>query len=129
LTSLRNGALASDVVWDQPGNHAVQLDLQLEDGSFVGTQSDATYTNTTMMAFTATGATKWMIPGYEPQQTAAAGGLIAMSGAGTYELSASGALVRPVAAVSSNISWSGDAYSGLAGVVEAVELPGVQRVY
>ena len=127
LTSLRNGALASDVVWDQPGNHAVQLDLQLEDGSFVGTQSDATYTNTTMMAFTATGATKWMIPGYEPQQTAAAGGLIAMSGAGTYELSASGALVRPVAAVSSNISWSGDAYSGLAGVVEAVELPGVQR--
>jgi alpha-tubulin suppressor-like RCC1 family protein len=125
LTSLRNGTLASDMVWQQPGNHAVELGLQLEDGSFVGTLSDASYANTTMMAFTATGETKWTLPGYEPQQTAAGGGLVAVSAAGSYEFDAQGGLVRPIAALPSYTSWAQDAYAASAGVVEAVEVPGI----
>jgi alpha-tubulin suppressor-like RCC1 family protein len=125
LTSVRNGTLASDVVWDQPGNDAVQLDLQLEDGSFVGTLSDATYTNDTMLAFTATGATKWAQSGYVPQQTVSGGGLVAMSASGTYEFDAQGGLVRPIAALPSYTSWAQDAYAASAGVVEAVEVPGI----
>src|SRR6185503_14009989 len=74
-----------------------------------------------MIAFNATCATKWTLPGYEPQQTVAGGGLVAN---GT-EFDAQGAAVRPVAALPSYSSWSQDAYSATTGVVEAVELPGV----
>jgi alpha-tubulin suppressor-like RCC1 family protein len=122
LTSLRNGTLASDVVWQQPGSHAVQLDLQLEDGSFVGTLSDASYTNDTVLAFTATGATKWTLPAYFPLRTGAGGGLVATSGSldEAVEFDLNGVALRRVTDSSLQRSWTTAAYNGSNGVLELV---------
>jgi hypothetical protein len=115
LTSLKNGTLASDVVWDQPGNQAVHLDLQLEDGSFVGTQSST-------MVFNATGTTKWTLSAFYPVRTGAGGGLVGSSGSldDAVEFDSSGVALRRVANSSLQRSWTTAAYNGSNGVLELV---------
>jgi hypothetical protein len=71
------------VVSDQTG--PVLPLLQAQDGSFVGTVGTgpalATTTQTSMIAFDATGSVRWSVPGYDPQ-IAIEGGIIATDASG-----------------------------------------------
>jgi hypothetical protein len=80
LTSLRNGTLASDVVWPRTGLDSTRPTLQLEDGSFVAGDTAG------IVVFDATGTIKWTLPGYFAVQTADGGGLVATSSDGTSNL-------------------------------------------
>ena len=63
-----------------PGGGQVLPVLQAQDGSFVGTTEDPDTYNNDMVAFDATGATRWIVPNETPQIATADGGVIGQSG-------------------------------------------------
>ncbi|MBZ5556722.1 MAG: IPT/TIG domain-containing protein [Acidobacteriia bacterium] len=124
LSTMTNGALASDVVWS-PGityGAPVQPVLQLEDGSFAGTAS--TDSGQMLMVFDTVGRIKWTLPAYYPVMVTP-GGLIASGGAGTYAFDDSGASTGQVAEVPT-YSWRKDSYALTSGGTTQVVEPNIK---
>jgi hypothetical protein len=77
LTTVSGGTSVSDLTWNPPGQSqspAVMPVLQLADGSFVGSRGIS------MVAFDASGNTRWTVPNDSPQMATADGGIIGSSG-------------------------------------------------
>lgn len=110
LTTTAASAVTANVIMDQSvaGQDAAILPvLQLQDGSFVGTVMNS------MVAFDASGNTRWTVPGDSPQ--IAPGGIIGSSGI-IYDANGIAiGLIGPVPIY----SWSGAAYEPGAGSVES----------
>jgi hypothetical protein len=79
--TITNGAAATVGTPQVPGGEQVYPVLQAQDGSFVGTTCQGCapgYGN--MVAFDASGNTRWIVPGDTPQIATADGGVIGQSG-------------------------------------------------
>jgi hypothetical protein len=90
--------------------------LQMQDGSFVGTATDADG-NLSMVAFDATGAIRWSVPGEMPKIATADGGVIAESGVAF----GPGGVASKVMQILPTFSWLGNAYQ--IGSVDQISIP------
>ena len=97
-----------------PGGGSVAPVLQAQDGSFVGTFTDPNTYNNDMVAFDATGATRWTVPNETPQIATADGGVIGQSGI-TYDQNGNATGMIPNMPTQ---SWMGNAYTD--GPVDSV---------
>ncbi|MGO9010158.1 MAG: hypothetical protein ACLQPN_08645 [Bryobacteraceae bacterium] len=119
--ALTMGAGATLVSAPQPpGVESVFPILQAQDGSFVGTYLDADTGTNYMVAFDATGSTRWIVPNETPQIATADGGVIGQSGI-TYDQNgnATGMMARLPTQ-----SWTGNEYAS-SGVVSSISVPPV----
>ena len=91
-----------------PGGGLIAPVLQAQDGSFVGTTEDPNTYNNDMVAFDATGNTRWIVPNETPQIATADGGVIGQSGI-TYDQN--GNAMGQMASLLT-YSWLGYAYQG-----------------
>ena len=120
------GASASIVSGPQsPSGGSVVPMLQAQDGSFVGTFPDPNTYNNDMVAFDATGATRWIVPNETPQIATADGGVIGQSGI-TYDQNgnATGQMMNLLSQPA--YSWIQQWYSPMYGQTAALNLAIVQ---
>jgi hypothetical protein len=109
LTTSADGAIVTDVIWNQGGFPAVPVRplLQLEGGAFAGTASSPT--GNVLLVFDAGGQLKWTVPTLAPTLAVAEGGLIASGTGGTYQFDADGNATQQFGTLPT-ISWLGNAY-------------------
>ncbi len=89
-----------------PGGGLVLPVLQAQDGSFVGSYQDPNTGNNYMVAFNASGDTRWIVPNDTPQIATADGGVIGQSGI-TYDQNGN---ATGMMGSLPTYSWTGSAY-------------------
>jgi hypothetical protein len=123
LTTMREGSIVSDVVWE-PGAQpraAVEPVLQFEDGSFAGSVFKSDYT-TDLIVFDTDGRIRWTRPGVYAEIAVAGGTLIASDDVGMIELSSAGDIIATTEPTYMQ-SWSGNTYR--LGSVERIYRPSI----
>jgi len=109
-----------------PGQRqAIYLDIQLQDGAFIGSAVDDSY-NWYMVAFDQSGGIRWSMPNYYPIIATADGGLIAtIDGVSATIFDQNGNATGQIPDMPTQ-SWPGNSYLGNGGSVQAMNMLPIQ---